>query len=379
MDSQIVDAVAEWDTASFGGGYDGLTDLADAEFSGAIKTASTWAFMLNGNIIGVVDGSITAFDGADGTAYEAPDPSLPLLYTMQCGDSEKQAEYYTKDTAISEADDTLSSGNFTGYIKLSENVHSGDYYIVYYGGRSMSVAFVGNSRKLHTGDEAFERANDEIGIYRVYAADIDVIDIPETESNTAAPTDTGITVADTQATDSRTADDESNEPPDSDGDDESAATTSRRPTDASETATNGGGASESTGGEPDATMAGSGTADDATTTASTEPTAADTTSAPQLSPQTALSHPATQAVAALPTAVWDRPRRPVAPRQPRHQKTRTGLARSQSGKIRRLFHRSIRTRRLPRREDRRAGARSSPSDPQNRISPILTASHHASS
>ena len=278
MNSQVVDAVTEWDTASFGGGYDGLTNLADAEFSGAIKTASTWAFMLNGNVIGVIDGSISAFDGADGTAYESPDPSLPLLYTMQCGDSEKQAEYYTKDTAISEADDTLSSGNFTGYIKLSENVHSGDYYIVYYGGRSMSVAFVGNSRTLFTGDDAFERANEEIGIYRVYAADIDVVDIPETESNIEAPTDTGVTVGDTQATDSRAVDDESKEPPNSDGDDESAATTSRRPTDASETATNSGGASASTGGEPDATMAGSGTADDATTTASTESTASDTTS-----------------------------------------------------------------------------------------------------
>jgi Chromosome segregation ATPases len=283
MDGQIVNAVTEWDTASFGGGYDGLNDLADAEFSGAIKTASTWAFMLNGNVIGVVDGSLSAFDGGDGTAYEAPDPSLPLLYTMQTGDSEKQAEYYTNDTAISEADDTLSSGNFTGYIKLSENVHSGDYYIVYYGGRSMSVAFVGNSRQLFTGDEAFERANDEIGIYRVYAADIDVVDIPETERNTAAAADTGISIDNTPDTDSGAADDGSATTPVPD-DDGSTATTGGQPTDASETATNGGGASESTGGEPDATTAAGGAADDSTATASTESTTPDRPSAPPSEP-----------------------------------------------------------------------------------------------
>ncbi|ERH02208.1 MAG: hypothetical protein J07HN6_01775 [Halonotius sp. J07HN6] len=283
MDGQIVDAVTEWDTASFGGGYDGLNDLADAEFSGAIKTASTWAFMLNGNVIGVVDGSLSAFDGGDGTAYEAPDPSLPLLYTMQTGDSEKQAEYYTNDTAISEADDTLSSGNFTGYIKLSENVHSGDYYIVYYGGRSMSVAFVGNSRQLFTGDEAFERANDEIGIYRVYAADIDVVDIPETERNTAAAADTGISIDNTPDTDSGAADDGSATTPVPD-DDGSTATTGGQPTDASETATNGGGASESTGGEPDATTAAGGAADDSTATASTESTTPDRPPAPPSEP-----------------------------------------------------------------------------------------------
>jgi hypothetical protein len=288
MDSQIVDAVTEWDTVSFGGGYDGLHSLADAEFSGGIKTASTWAFMLNGNVVGVVDGSLAAFDGADGTAYEAPDPSLPLLYTMQSEEGEKQAEYYTNDTAISEADDTLSSGNFTGYIKLSENVHSGDYYIVYYGGRSMSVAFVGNNRTLFTGDEAFERANDEIGIYRVYAADIDVVDIPETESDTEPPADAGITVDDSPDTGSGAADDgaaptptadRATPAPAPDGDDDSTATSSDQPAEASETATSGGGASASTDGKPDTTTTAGAAADDSTATASTASQASDAPSA----------------------------------------------------------------------------------------------------
>jgi|APHM01.1.fsa_nt_gi Chromosome segregation ATPases len=197
MDSEIVGSVTEWKTVPTEQGYDGLHDLADTEFSGGVTAGNTWGFMLNGRLIGIPDGSLAAFDGAALTAYEAPAPALPLLYTMQSQENEKQAEYYTNETAIADADTTLSDGNFTGYIKLSENVLSGDYYIVYYGGRSMSVAFVGNSRKLLTGDEALERANDEVGIYNVYAADIDVIDLPERESpsttseSTADRTDDG--------------------------------------------------------------------------------------------------------------------------------------------------------------------------------------------
>ena len=189
MDSEIVGSVTEWETVPVGRGYDGLHDLADAEFSGGVTAGTTWGFMLNGRLVGIPGGSLAAFDGAELTAYEAPSPALPLLYTMQSQDTEKQAEYYTNETAIAEADTTLADGNFTGYIELSENVLSGDYYVVYHGGRSMSVAFVGNSRRLLTDEEAFERANDEVGIYNVYPADINVIDLPERESSSSTAAD----------------------------------------------------------------------------------------------------------------------------------------------------------------------------------------------
>ena len=178
MDSEIVDAVTEWESTPFSGGYEGLRGLADRGFSGAVTQGTAWAFMLNGRLIGVEDGSASSFAEADGTTYEAPADALSLLYSMQ-GQGEKQAQYYTNEKSIAEADATLSSGSFTGYIELSENVLSGDYYTVYYGGKSMSVAFVGNSRQLLTDEEAFERADDEVGIYTVYAADLEVIDIPE--------------------------------------------------------------------------------------------------------------------------------------------------------------------------------------------------------
>ena len=206
MNSEIVTAVTEWDTVPVGTGYAGLHDLADAEFSGAVTAGDAWGFMLNGRLVGIRDGSLGSFDAAAQTAYEAPTPALPLLYAMQTQDNEKQAEYYTNETAIAEADSTLAGGNFTGYIELSENVLSGDYYIVYYGGRSMSVAFVGNSRQLLTDEEAFDRANDEVGIYDVYAADIDVIDLPEREPTAATPNEQETDTRDTNDGASTTTD-----------------------------------------------------------------------------------------------------------------------------------------------------------------------------
>jgi len=197
MNRDISTAVTDWETVPVDTGYAGLHALADAEFSGAVTGGDAWGFMLNGRLVGIRDGSLGSFDEAAQTAYEAPAPALPLLYAMQTQTNEKQAEYYTNETAIADADTTLSSGNFTGYIELSENVLSGDYYVVYYGGRSMSVAFVGNSRRLLTDEEAFERANDEVGIYDVYAADIDVIDLPEREPSPATTDEQDPAVEDT--------------------------------------------------------------------------------------------------------------------------------------------------------------------------------------
>ncbi len=184
MDERIVETVTGWDSDPFDGGYDGLRSLADREFSGAVTQGTAWLFMLNGRVVGIVDGDMEAFEGTDGTTYTAPDPSLPMLFAMQSTGGDIQGKYYSEDTPMSEVDATLSSGSFTGYIELSENVLSGDYYVVYYGGRRMPCAFVGNSRRLLTEEEAFERADDEVGIYKVHDVDIDVLEIPDDSEET---------------------------------------------------------------------------------------------------------------------------------------------------------------------------------------------------
>jgi hypothetical protein len=183
MDSQTIDAVTEWDTVPVESGYEGLHRLADDGFSGAVSSGMTWAFVLNGRFVGVFEGDIDAFEDAELTAYRAPDPALPLLFAMREIGGETRASYYTNNTPLSEADSTLSAGGFTGYVELSENVLSGDYYVVYYGGKSMSAAFVGSSERLLTGDEAFERADDEVGIYEVREVDVSIVELPELETD----------------------------------------------------------------------------------------------------------------------------------------------------------------------------------------------------
>ncbi len=211
MDPRTQERVEEWDSRPFNGGFDGLSDLAHADFSGAVSAAGTWLCMLNGRVVGVIDGDIDDFETASGTCYEAPDPSLPLLCTMEEQGGETRAKYYTNETPLQEVDDTLQSGSFTGYVELSENVLSGDYYVVYYGGRRMAAAYIGNAERLLTGEEAFERAADEVGIYEVTDVEIDVVDVPgtadsasETDSRTESATPDATT--DTGASDASTDD-----------------------------------------------------------------------------------------------------------------------------------------------------------------------------
>ena len=197
MSTRTVERVDGWESVPFDGGFAGLQDLAGQEFSGAVITGPTRLFMLNGTVVGVLDGTIGDFEGASGTAKRSPHEALPLLAVMQERADEVKAQYYTEDTALEEVDQTLSSGNFTGFIELSENVLSGDYYTVYHQGRSMSVAWVGNSDNLITDDEAFETANDEVGIYEVMPVDIEPIEIPEppesaADEQSADPAATGV-------------------------------------------------------------------------------------------------------------------------------------------------------------------------------------------
>ncbi|MEZ3164188.1 hypothetical protein ABNG03_08580 [Halorubrum sp. RMP-47] len=179
MDAQRREAIAEWDDRSFSDGFAGLRQVVGDGFSGAATDGTGWLFFADGRVVGVVDGTLDAFADASGTVYRAPDETLPVLFAMQELGGEPRAKYYTNDTPLNEADRKLSQGGFTGYIELSENVLSGDYYVAYTGGESMAAAYVGNARRLETGDDAFELAADEVGIYTVYEVDLDVRPFPD--------------------------------------------------------------------------------------------------------------------------------------------------------------------------------------------------------
>lgn len=229
MASRIAQRVEEWSTVAAGTGYDGLRTLAADEFTGVVRSGDTEAAMVNGRIVGIFEGSVETFAGESLTAHEAPHMALPLLYAMQRQDPTPRAQYYTADTPLTEVDQTLAGG-FTGFVELSENVLSGDYYVVYYGGQSLSVAFIGESDRLVTGEEAFEMAVDEVGIYEVFDAAVTVHDLPPAEDDPdgvdAEPTDT----AATEATADETATTPSDATPDAGSDeapvDKAAETTS---------------------------------------------------------------------------------------------------------------------------------------------------------
>jgi outer membrane murein-binding lipoprotein Lpp len=174
-----MERVDEWVNSPFEEGYGELQDLADESFSGVVRAGRAELYMTAGTVVDIREGTVEDFEDADGTLYEAPSPALPLLAVMQAQDADARAEYYTEDTGLGDVDSKLADGGFTGYVELSENVLSGDYFVVYHQGRSMSVAFVGPEGRVKTGEDARERATEEIGIYRVYPADIDAVGLPD--------------------------------------------------------------------------------------------------------------------------------------------------------------------------------------------------------
>ncbi|GAA0535326.1 hypothetical protein ABNG02_08185 [Halorubrum ejinorense] len=202
MDAQRREAITEWDDRSFSDGFAGLRRIVTDGFSGAATDGVGWLFLVDGRVVGAVDATVDDFADASGTVYKAPDEALPVLFAMQELGGEPRAKYYTNDTPLTEADRKLSQGGFTGYIELSENVLSGDYYVAYTGGESMAAAYVGNARRLETGDEAFDLAADEVGIYTVYEVDLDVRPLPSggASGSTAASGSAAATDADATET-----------------------------------------------------------------------------------------------------------------------------------------------------------------------------------
>ena len=204
MDAQRKEEVTGWDARTFSDGFDGLREFTDRGFSGAATDGTGWLFLLDGRVVGTVDTDLDSFADVSGTVYEAPDEALPLLFAMQEQGGEKRAQYYTNDTPLSAADRKLSEGGFTGYVELAENVLSGDYYVAYAAGESMAAAYVGNSRRLETGEKAFDLADDEVGIYSVYEVDLDVRELP-------ARTDVGSGEEQADGDDGGSADDSGND------------------------------------------------------------------------------------------------------------------------------------------------------------------------
>ncbi|ERH10621.1 MAG: hypothetical protein J07HX64_02398 [halophilic archaeon J07HX64] len=207
MSTRVLERVEGWRTRRFDSGYRGLQRLAADEFSGVVRAGDTELFMTSGVPVALRGGDIEVFEETAGTAYSAPSPALPLLAVMQEQNDELRDQFYTEQTPLSTVDETLSEGGFTGYVELSEDVLSGDYYLVYHAGTSMAVGFVGQSSRLVGGREAFETAVDEVGIYQVRPVTLEPVGLPEptpepeSEPEPTGP-DSGVETADERVTES---------------------------------------------------------------------------------------------------------------------------------------------------------------------------------
>ena len=192
MDSHTV--MEEWDASPFEGGFEGLRELQSRRFSGAVEAGTAWLFLRDGDPLAVVEGldaeprpgDVDAFEGVSGRAHEAPHPAAASLAAMLALDGEVRGQYYTDDTPLSTVHETLSEGGFTGYVELSENVLSGDYYVVYEDGDEDYLAVIGSSQRLVTGEEAESKAEGEVGIYSVVAVEYPDVEIPAPDARAAS-------------------------------------------------------------------------------------------------------------------------------------------------------------------------------------------------
>lgn len=177
MDNWVLDQVERWHDDAFDGGIDGLHRLSENAFSGALITDDLQLLLVNGRVVGISGGDLAELNG-NGTTYMAPDPGVALLFAMR-DESEEINRGFTDDTSFLEVHESLLSRNFSGFLRLSEYVLSGDYYVVYHGGKAIPVAFVGASERLHTGDDVLALADDEVGIYEVHRAPVTIEPVPD--------------------------------------------------------------------------------------------------------------------------------------------------------------------------------------------------------
>jgi len=55
MTTRAVAEMREWDGRQYDGGFGGLHDLADREFTGAVEADGAVCFMLRGRVVGVFE------------------------------------------------------------------------------------------------------------------------------------------------------------------------------------------------------------------------------------------------------------------------------------------------------------------------------------
>lgn len=187
MQRRTVERIEDWPSRQFTGGDVGLRDLANAGFSGAVY-ANAWVFMCDGRSVGVFDGAVEE-TSTDGTIYSSPESVLPVLFSMMEREPAQRARYHTNQTPINEATRALENWDrdqdYIGYLELTTD--SDEYYVIYGGTGTTSVAFLDSENEPLTGEQADNIGRTITGDYTVSIVPIDLADVPASESTPQQP------------------------------------------------------------------------------------------------------------------------------------------------------------------------------------------------
>ena len=188
MEVPVEETIGMWEDRPVETGRAGLMQLQSDEFDGLVEgDRRLRAFYVRGRIVHVEGGTIDALIEDTLTAHQADDAGVAMLAAMRTLAPEARARYFTHKTPLDEVDETLRSGGFTGYVCLAEKVVSGAYFLVYHNGKRMPVAYVGAARRIVTGQEAFDLAVDEVGIYEVFPTPIEIRTMDADATDAAPP------------------------------------------------------------------------------------------------------------------------------------------------------------------------------------------------
>jgi hypothetical protein len=211
MDAHTV--IEEWEVSPFDGGFERIHELCGRGFSGAVEADNSWLFLRDGESLAVLtdlkedpqEGSIERFEEATGRTHEAPHPATATLAAMLALDGDVRGQYFSDETPLSTVHETLSEGGFTGYVELSENVLSGDYYVVYEDGTESYLGYLGPSGRLLTDEEARSKAEGEVGIYDVVAVRFPTVALPDPAPESSEEKLSAVTPTDTESGDNESA------------------------------------------------------------------------------------------------------------------------------------------------------------------------------
>ena len=114
MNNQIVEEVIEWNSRPFSGGYAGLRELGEKDFTGAVTNGTAWLFLLNGRVVAAVDGAVGACGHAVGPACADSDQAVPPLGALEDGGRHGQRKHPTGGRAVNDVDKRRDAATVLG-------------------------------------------------------------------------------------------------------------------------------------------------------------------------------------------------------------------------------------------------------------------------